>query len=151
MSSKRKGIQRHESLQPLSRHHMEGLFVALKLSRTGTEESRISTEQIITDAKDFWINGGNEHFREEEEILLPAYSQYADIDDPIIIEMLLEHVYLRAGMNKLLNDELTNEEMRELGVQLEQHIRKEERIIFPMMEKALPEEKLKELEPYFHD
>lgn len=151
MSSKRKGIKRHESLQPLSRHHMEGLFVALKLSRAGTEESRISTEQIVRDAKDFWVNGGEQHFREEEEILLPAYSEYGDINEPVIVEMLLEHVQLRAYMNKLLNDELTEEDMRELGKQLEQHIRKEERIIFPMMEKAFPEEKLRELESYFHD
>src|SRR5690625_2863611 len=104
MSSKRKGIKRHVSLQPLSRHHMKGLFVALKLSRAGTEESRISTEEIVKDAKEFWLNGGEEHFREEEEILLPVYSEYADINDQIIIDMLLEHVKLRVGMNKLIKE-----------------------------------------------
>lgn len=152
MSSKRrKGIKRHESLQPLSRHHMEGLFVALKLSRAGTKESRISTEQIVSDAREFWEPGGKQHFREEEEILLPIYSEYANIDDPIIVEMLLEHVYLRAGMDKLINDELSEAEMRHLGKQLERHIRKEERIIFPMIEEALPEEKLQEMAPYLHE
>lgn len=149
--SKRRGIKRHESLKPLSRHHMKGLHVALKLSRTDTKDSRISTEQIIKDAKEFWTSGGQEHFREEEEIVLPAYAQYADLNDPVIVEMLLEHVTLRLGMNKLLNNELSFAEMRELGKQLESHIRKEERIIFPMIEKALPEEKLNELAPYLHE
>lgn len=150
-NSKRRGIKRHESLQPLSRHHMEGLFVALKLSRAGTDESRMSTEEIVEDARDFWNPGGQEHFREEEEIVLPAYAEYANINDSVIVEMLLEHVTLRLGMNKLLNNELSEEEMRDLGKQLESHIRKEERIIFPMIEKALPEEKLQQLAPYIHE
>lgn len=55
-NNKRRGIKRHESLQPLSRHHMKGLFVALKLSRAGTEESRITTEEMVEDAKEFWLN-----------------------------------------------------------------------------------------------
>lgn len=149
--SRRRGIKRHESLKPLSRHHMKGLHVALKLSRTDTKESRISTEQIIKDAKEFWESGGQEHFREEEEILLPAYAQYANLNEPVIVEMLLEHVTLRLGMSQLLKNELSAKEMRELGKQLESHIRKEERIIFPMIEKALPEDKLKELAPYLHE
>lgn len=149
--SKRKGIKRHESLQPLSRHHMIGLHVGLKLSRAGTDKSRITLDEILHDAEEFWMPGGQEHFREEEEILLPAYAEFADINQPEIIEMLLEHVVIRSKMNQLLHNALTLEEMRELGKLLEQHIRKEERVIFPMIEKALPEEKLIELTPYLHD
>lgn len=148
---KRKGIKRHESLQPLSRHHMIGLHTALKLKRTGTEESRISMEEILEDAKSFWKQGGGEHFREEEEILLPTYAEYADINQPVIVELLIEHVKIRSQMNRLLKKELSIQEIQELGVLLEEHIRKEERIIFPMIEKALPEEKLKEIEPYLHE
>lgn len=148
---KRKGIKRHESLQPLSRHHMIGLHVALKLTRAGTEESRITLDEILQDAKKFWEPGGQEHFREEEEILLPTYAEYAEIGQPEIVEMLLEHITIRSRMNKLVKNELTIEEMRELGILLEKHIRKEERVIFPMIERALPEEKLKELEPYLHE
>lgn len=53
----RKGIHRHEALQPLSRHHMMGLHVGLKLSRAGTAESNIPTEQIIEDTMEFWCLG----------------------------------------------------------------------------------------------
>jgi len=149
--SKRKGIKRHEALQPLSRHHMIGLHVGLKLSRAGTEESRISLSEIMKDARDFWEPGGQEHYREEEEILIPAYAAYADIYTEDITDMLLEHVTIRSGMQRLLNNELTEAEMRELGHLLHSHIRKEERILFPMIEAALPEEKLQELAPYLHD
>ena len=149
--TKRKGIKRHESLQPLSRHHMEGLHVGLKLSRTGTEDSRIPHDRIIQDAYDFWHPGGQEHFREEEEILLPAFAEHAEINKPEIVEMLLEHVTIRSQMKQLFDKNLSHEEMRNLGVLLQEHIRKEERVIFPMIENALPEDKLQELAPYLHD
>jgi len=149
--SKRKGIKRHEALQPLSRHHMLGLHTGLKLSRAGTEASRISLDEIKKDAKEFWDPGGNDHFREEEEIVLPVYAKYTDINKPEIVEMLLEHVQIRKGMTQLLADELTIEEMQALGVMLQSHIRKEEQVIFPMIEAALPEDELKNLAPYLHE
>jgi hemerythrin-like domain-containing protein len=149
--AKRKGIKRHESLKDLSRHHMIGLHLTLKLKRAGTEESRLQLEEIMKDANDFWNPNGQEHFREEEEILLPAYAQYEDINKTEMIEMLLEHVQIRALFDKLLKSEETDiNVMHELGALLEAHIRKEERVIFPMIEKALPEEKLEELTPYLH-
>ncbi|MGM8364947.1 hemerythrin domain-containing protein [Virgibacillus sp. W0181] len=149
--NRRRGIKRHESLKPLSRHHMVGLHVALKLKRAGTEESRLTIEEIINDAKEFWIPDGQTHFREEEEILLPAYAQYANINQPEITEMLLEHVQIRMHMDVLLSEKgMNSEEMQHFGVLLEGHIRKEERIIFPMIEKSLPEAVLVKLAPYLH-
>jgi len=149
--SKRKGIRRHESLKPLSRHHMIGLHLALKLKRAGTEKSKLSLIDIVQEIKDFWLPDGQAHFREEEEILLPGYAEYADIDHPEIIAMLLEHVKIRSRINRLIEreeDDVT--EMRQLGELLEKHIRREERIIFPMIERALPENRLEELAPYLH-
>lgn len=149
--AKHKGIHRHESLKPLSRHHMIGLHMALKLKRAGTEESRLTIEEIKQETNDFWTPNGQQHFREEEEILLPAYAQYAQVNQPEIIEMLLEHVKIRSQMKQLLSSQKVSvDAMHELGALLESHIRKEERVIFPMIEKALPEEKLHELAPYLH-
>lgn len=149
--SKRKGIKRHEALQPLSRHHMLGLHIGLKLSRAGTDESRITLEEIKTDAKSFWQSGGETHFREEEEIVLPVYAKYTDVNRPEIIDMLLEHVTIRSGMSQLQDDALTLEEMRALGQLLQAHIRKEEQVIFPMIEAAIPEDELTKLAPYLHE
>src|SRR5699024_5792064 len=90
MMSKRRGIKRHETLKPLSRHHMEGLHLALKLKRAGTEKSKLTLEEIRKEAGEFWNPNGQNHFREEEEILLPAYAQYADINDATVIDVLLD-------------------------------------------------------------
>src|SRR5690625_638029 len=86
MSEKRRRrLKRHESLQPLSRHHMEALHLALKLRRAGTEKSDLTLEELQQELKNFWEPNGQEHFREEEEILLPTYAQYKDINQPEII------------------------------------------------------------------
>lgn len=150
MRKPKKGIKRHEALKPLSQHHMEGLHIALKLSRAGTEKSRLTISEIIKDAEQFWIPDGKNHFREEEDILLPVYAKYETIDTDIITSMLIEHVIIRSKMQQLLAEELTVEEMQGLGKLLEGHIRQEERVIFPMIEEALPEIELERLAPYLH-
>lgn len=105
----------------------------------------------MQEVKHFWENGGNEHFREEEEILLPAFAQFAEIDRPEITENLIEHVKIRALVDQVVKTSPPSIElMHKLGALLESHVRKEERTIFPMIEEALPDEKLYELEPYLH-
>ncbi len=151
MQEKRKGIKRHVALYPLSHHHTNALHMALKLKRAGTEKSRITVKEISQDLDAFWNPDGRQHFREEEEVLLTAFAQYASVDRPEINEMLIEHVKIRALIDTLLTSEETNlSKMHDLGELLEAHIRKEERIIFPMIEQALPEEKLQELAPHLH-
>lgn len=149
--TRKKGIQRHESLKPLSRHHMIGLHLGLKLSRAGTDKSNLTNEEVKQELWDFWEPDGLEHFREEEEILLIAFAQHASIDRPEVIDMLLEHAKIRALIDTIFKSEdIDIAVFHELGALLEVHIRKEERILFPMIEKALPEEVLIELAPYLH-
>src|SRR5699024_12760486 len=101
-------------MQALSRPHMRGRHGGLKLSRAETEKSKISIGQIIEDTREFWLLGGQDHVREEEEILLPAYAAYANVNQPEIIEMLLAHIKIRSGMDLLVNEEFNTEEIREL-------------------------------------
>src|SRR5699024_9562936 len=104
--------KRHEALQPLSRHHMEGLLMGVKLARTGSEKSKLTVEEIIAETKAFWQPHGQEHFREEEDYLLPAYAEFAEINQPIIVEMLLEHITIRSKMNQTIKGQLSQAEMR---------------------------------------
>lgn len=152
MSGKRKGIKRHESLYPLSHHHHHALVLALKLKQAGTERSNMPLVDLKEEVIQFWENGGQQHFREEEEILLPAYAQVNQIEDqPVIGMMLVEHVKIRALVNQLSQKETVQADvLNELGMLLDAHIRAEERVVFPMIEKALPEEKLNELSAFLH-
>jgi|SRR5690625_3909624 len=152
MKKKKRGIKRHESLKPLSRHHMVALHLALKLSRVGTEKSELTEEEMKQEVIDFWEPGGQQHFREEEEILLPTFAQYASLEREEIIDMLLEHVKIRSLFNLIITSkEIDISTMHKLGSVLESHVRKEERVTFPLIEKALPEEVLIEMAPYLHE
>lgn len=142
-------IERHESLKPLSRHHMIALLLALNLRRVGTDKSKLTSKEMQVKLKEFWLPQGQEHFREEEEILVTAFAQHANVDIPEVQEMLMEHVKIRALIDTILKmDEIDISVMHELGELLDLHIRKEERVLFPMIEKALPEEVLQEMAPY---
>lgn len=153
MANKHTGIKRHESLHPLSHHHTNALHVALKLRRVGTDKARESLDEVINDLDDFWNPAGQEHFREEEDVLLGTYAEYVDISTvPEVQEMLIEHIQIRARINQILRAEEPDLAfIRELGEFLNDHIRKEERVIFPMIEQAIPDERLVELAEYIHE
>ena len=88
---------------------------------------------------DFYQREGSRHFRAEEEWLLPAFARHTRVDDPAIVRVLTEHVDLRGRGQDL--ERSTNPDpatLRELGERLESHIRFEERVLFPMIEEALP-------------
>jgi hemerythrin-like domain-containing protein len=94
----------------------------------------------------FWQSHGDEHFREEEGILLPTYAKYADIDRLEIIQMLLEHVKIRSQILVLSTEEKpqTNT-LVSLGELLQKHVRFEERVVFPIIQETVPEEELQRL------
>jgi len=152
MDNKRKPLKRHEALHSLSHHHMIALHLSLKMRRAGTDKEMLPVHELIQEAEAFWNPDGLIHFREEEEILLTAYAQYANVDEiPEIQEMLMEHVNIRALFDCLFRAaEPSLDTIHKLGEMLEKHVRKEERVIFPMIEKALPEDRLQEVKPYLH-
>lgn len=143
--------RRHEALHPLTHHHHHALVAAMKLKKAGTQKGELTLGELKRELRDFWDPGGQEHFREEEEIVLPVYSRYAELNIPEIIEMLLEHVQIRGMVQEVLDiPDVSFERMNELGQLLEVHVRKEERVVFPMIEDAIPEDELQKLKPYLH-
>lgn len=144
-------MKRHPALHPLSHHHHHALAAAKRLKMAGIQHKGYRLEEVRDLLAAFWHSGGQAHFREEEEVLLPAYAQYASPDHPEIVRMLLEHVQIRSLVDQILyRGNVTEETMSQLGYLLENHVRREERIIFPLMEQAIPEERLQELAPCFH-
>ncbi|TDY47948.1 hemerythrin superfamily protein [Alicyclobacillus sacchari] len=135
--------KRHPSLQPLSRHHHHALVLALHLIK-----QERSNDELRTELQHFWQNGGQEHFREEEEVLLPAYAKHAALDRPEIVQLLLEHVQVRSLISQICEDQRADK-MQQLGRLLQSHVRNEEQVVFPLIESALPEAELARLAPYF--
>ena len=145
-----RGIKRHKALQPPSCHHHHGLVMAHRLMKAGTEASSCSNDELVEQLQMLWDSEGNDHFREEEALLFSAYAKYASLDQPEIVENLLERALIRSKVQQLLTQPSISEAlMHELGFLLEGRIRKEERVLFPVIERALPEEELEKLGPEF--
>ena len=135
-------MKRSEALIPLSHQHHQGLTVAAQLKRATPETAAEARQAFL----DFFEREGASHFRAEEEVLLPAYARHSDFDQPAIVRVLTEHVDLRRRAQDLeASPEPDPADLRELGERLQSHIRHEERVLFPMIEQALPAEELEQL------
>lgn len=140
-------MKRHPSLHPLSEHHHHALVQTLQIRRAHSSSPAERAAALRTAAENllhFWESNGRLHFREEEEILLPAYARHVRLDkDPAIIRMLAEHALIRSKMEDLgralEQGALAEEDVRALGELLQGHVRLEEDEIFPAIEAALGE------------
>ena len=133
-------MKRHPALAQLSRDHHHALVVAQQLKRA--EEG--TAEQARAFFLDYWEHDGRTHFREEEEILLPSLARFTDPDQPLVAHVLIDHVRIR----KLAADLAAGASvpmLSALGVALEAHVRREERELFPLLERVMPDEALREL------
>lgn len=132
-------MKRSEALRPLSREHLGALLAAKRTreSRDLAEATRVFTE--------FWESEGRRHFRVEEEVLLPGWAVAAEVDQPKVDQLLHEHLEIRRDALRLAAGELSLEEARDLGRALHDHVRFEERVVFPAIEDALDDEDLNRL------
>jgi hemerythrin-like domain-containing protein len=134
-------VRRDTALRPLSRDHHKALYVAQRLRRADEGDVQAVADEFLT----FWKEHGSRHFRIEEEVLLPAYARFADVSNDAVVRVLVEHVEIRRRADELEEAERETSRLRELGSLMEGHVRHEERVLFPMIEEALPEDALAEL------
>ena len=124
-------MKRSLQLSPLSRDHHHGLFAAQRLKRA-TEADAAAARSAFAE---FWASEGRHHFRVEEEVLLPGFARHAAADDPAVVRTLVEHVDIRRRAQDLAGAPLA--ELHELGRRLAAHIRQEETVLFPLIERTL--------------
>ena len=143
-------MKRTPELRTLSEDHHHGLVHASRLRRAADGDEAHPEEATARDFLDLWQKDTAIHFRKEEEVLLPVIARHGgDVTREPLVEMLEEHAKLR-GFVMRLSDEVVggnvrSETLREIGEQLEAHIRLEERVVFPLIEGSLPDAALTEL------
>lgn len=143
-------MKRHKSLISLSNDHQHVLSLALKLKYSKKPLSSTLQEEISSLKKtlfDKFEKDIRPHFLLEETCLVPLFENNA-----LLNQMLDEHKKLEGLYNKITknteNWDLNHqrEKLNLLGELLDLHIRFEERELFPMIEEALNEDQLLELE-----
>jgi hemerythrin-like domain-containing protein len=142
-------VKRHPSLHPLSQHHHFALIQALEMRRAAGAPAEKRAAAVARQAEKFvrfWHKSGQTHFREEEEILLPAYARHTRLDqDAEVMRILADHAQIRAAVvdfeqRLAANAPIEAEEMAHLGTLLHDHVRLEENELFPRIERTLGEE-----------
>ncbi len=132
-------MKRAEALQPLSRDHLKSLLAAKRL-RNATDAA-VAGQDFLA----FWESEGRHHFRVEEEVLLPGWALHCPVDRVAVARMLEEHLSIRRAALRAAGAEASLEELRDLGRLLDDHVRFEERELFPMVEQALEPDDLARL------
>jgi quercetin dioxygenase-like cupin family protein len=121
-------VKRHPALVPLSHDHHHALAQARRLRRGG--------EAAVPEFLRFFASETTRHFREEEELVFPLLYE----DEPAELqEVLLQHRRLHALVRRLRDGEDVAAELADL---LEEHIRLEERHVFELVERRVPEARL---------
>jgi hemerythrin-like domain-containing protein len=132
-------VKRDDSLRPLSRQHLVALTTARELRRASSPDG-------LADAfLEFWRSDGRDHFRVEEEVLLPVWARHADVDQEGVARMLGDHLKIRRHVLDVEEHGLSVEDAHQLGQLLNDHVRFEERELFPRIEAALDADALSEL------
>ena len=131
-------MKRSAQLSSLSREHHVALEVALRLRKATGADAGAARDRFLQ----FFEDEAREHFRAEEELLLPAFARHAAPDDPDIVRVLTEHVELRRRAADLAGGVADPDELNALGTLLHDHVRHEERTLFPRVEAALDGDEL---------
>jgi hemerythrin-like domain-containing protein len=134
-------MKRHPALQTLSRDHHQALVVAQRLRRAADHSAREAQAAFL----EFWRNGGELHFRVEEEVLLPRFAAAGGADTAVVARVLIEHAEIRLRVLRLQGQAVSAAALKELGELLAGHVRLEERKLFPAIEESLDDRQLRRL------
>lgn len=134
-------MKRHKALIPLSDEHHQGLVWAKRFRDLPEEMSAVEAQDLVDTFIPVWHSEINPHFQKEEQILLPVFARTEATLSDSIVEMLRQHVFIRRDV-LLLQDSPVVDVMHRLGSLLQDHIRLEEREVFPFIERESSDELL---------
>ena len=119
-------MKRSAALTPLSHEHQHALDAALRLRR--------GSPGAVEHFRRFFDAEGRRHFEIEEELILPALPPDDDEWQAGVERVRTDHEAIRRAAARA---DLEGAEAEALGVQLSAHVRFEERVLFPILERRL--------------
>jgi hemerythrin-like domain-containing protein len=134
-------MKRHPVLRALSRDHYFALEQGQRLRRVQADNLDAVSDGFLQ----FWRGKMVHHFREEEEVLLPMLTRHCPADDAAVVTVLVEHVDIARHALDLESRPRDLARARRLGALIDRHVRHEETVVFPMIERTLSEAELADL------
>ena len=139
-------MKRSPALQVLSRDHQHALDVALRLRRADATTVRDAVHRLLT-----FFEEGERHFRAEESCLVPALLPCDSAWAAALERMACDHAAIREQVAAITKSDYKLPLARSVGSLLQAHVRFEERVLFPMLERALPNARLEALAKALYD
>jgi hemerythrin-like domain-containing protein len=133
-------VKRSPALAALSRDHHEALVVARRL-RSATPET---ADTALAGFDEYFGRRGERHFELEERVLLPVLEALTD-GARFAWRIRDEHRWVRLLHAHARKLDHRVERVSRLGDVLHDHVRFEERIVFPFLEEALSRQQLEAL------
>lgn len=136
-------MKRHTAIIPLSHDHHHALILAQALKKNAVKSGLGA--KPIREKVQAAINAFNTelipHFNHEEVLLFPMALGKNKVLDKMIQDIIDEHDKIRISVESLQNGNV-EENLDSFGKLLENHVRTEERILFPKIEEVVGDEEL---------
>ncbi|MEQ1797062.1 MAG: hemerythrin domain-containing protein [Lacibacter sp.] len=132
-------MKRDQNLYPLSHQHHNGLMAVLLLEKGVTKNAdlKIMNDFIL----DCWESELENHFIAEEKNLDPSLLQLPQLND-LYDRMISEHELIRNIIDAIKQKQESKELIVSFHTLLENHIRFEERTLFPFIQEHATEASL---------
>jgi iron-sulfur cluster repair protein YtfE (RIC family) len=137
-------MKRHRNLIPYSQEHHQVLVLAQVLKTDVPDYKGMPTdlEGKSQMAIDYYERIIRDHEKKEEEFLFPVIVGRDPEIDQLVNQLVEEHREMDALMDRIRERPGSKEELNEIGIRLEKHVRKEERTLFELIQEKLGEEEL---------
>jgi hemerythrin-like domain-containing protein len=141
----RKPIRRNENILKLSKEHHFSLLFCWKI-RQGLKMD-IAASRIIKYAQYFQTHFLRPHFREEEALL------FASLNDKRVEKAIAQHKQINKLLAQLSKNIAgnSNDQLEKLANMVDDHVRYEERQLFPYIERVLKNEQLEAIGKKLND
>ena len=138
--------RRHESLIPLSRQHHNALVLCLRIRKLYGSDGkgfpgRKQLDAMAREAVELFDSALSAHFKAEEEVLFLKMKAALGTDSEagrLLAELEREHLAIQKCVEALRDAGSEPPFLREFSSRLEDHVWKEERVLFPLFERLMP-------------
>ena len=144
-------MKRVEALAPLSREHHGTLILAQLLKKDAPVYNELPTEpwDKAKYAQEQFEAHIKNHFHKEEMMLDKVKDCHAEVTK-LAGEIKNEHQQMSALFASLPNTNDLVNTMDKLALTLQEHIRKEERVLFPLLQQHCTGEQLQQIHELLH-
>lgn len=140
--------RRHEALIPLAHDHHHALAQARRLRDAANLDDATERRNLANDFVNFYLGRAIRHFHEEEELFFAPL-----VDEPRTKELILRavsdhlrlHALVRSLKRRLSDGEADQELLTRISILLSEHVRFEEKELFPLIEEMVTGEDLTDL------